>query len=80
MTNFVYRSHGIKEPTGRIVTGILIEPDKIVAVAPHYTAPIIFECHAEDITQADRMMEAVIQINPVKRPDISCTLSPYVDN
>jgi len=37
----------------------------------HYDAPIIFECNANLLTEADKLLEDTLKINPAKKPAIS---------
>lgn len=57
------------------VVGWLIETRKLVRCAVTLTAPILFQCQAGSIAEADQKFITRTQINPAKRPDIGCTVS-----
>lgn len=60
----------------RLVTMTLLETDRMIRHAVEYTAPILFECEAESINEADARLEAATQIVAQKRPDIGCCVEP----
>lgn len=59
----------------RPVTMTLVECDKFVRHPVKLTAPILFECGADGIVEADQKFLAATEINPSRRPDIGCSIT-----
>lgn len=43
--------------------------------AGSWVAPVVFECEAENISDADQQYEAALGKNPAKTPNIACLIS-----
>ena len=48
-----------------------IQPD----LQGHWIAPLVFECEADNVTQADALYKAQTGQDPVKQKNISCLIS-----
>lgn len=59
----------------RLVTGLLLTPERIVRTPLRFTAPILFEWSGESIRDADSAFLAETAIKASERPDIGCTVT-----
>lgn len=53
----------------------LVESNRMIRHAVKLTAPILFECAADGILDADEKFQKATGINPAKRPDIGCSIT-----
>lgn len=76
---FTYRLNAIPgnpAPFCKLVTGSLIDSDKIIRVPPHWTAPQIFQTEAQSISEADALYFTATGSHPSRQPNVGCSIAP----